>query len=128
MTDLPSPMREGDEGEGSFRSVLQEHYRRTRPDALAHLRLVYDFALWFDAYAESEHGRANTGIGEVVDAMQEAGEIGWTYATVRRYRVLAGFEWKDLAKCGSLKKALKWCADEKRTPAERAQREQEGQT
>ena len=118
-------MREGDEGEGSFRSVLQEHYRRTLPDALAHLRLVYDFAVWFDAYAKSEHGHTNTEIGEIVDAMHEAGEISWTYATMRRYRVLAGFEWKDLAKCGSLKKAVKWCANEKRERAEREEREQD---
>ena len=38
--------------------------------------------------------------------------------------VVAGQE-RSLAKCGSLKKALTWCANEKRTPAERAQHEQQ---
>ena len=120
----------------SFRSGLQEHYRRVRHDVMAHLRDVYDFSIWFSDYAGSlqEHvngftcstgkGRTNTGIGAVVDSMREAGEIGWKYSTVRKYRALAGFEWSVIAKCGSLKKALEWCANEKRTPTEREERKE----
>ena len=135
--------------EDSFRVGLQEHYRRVRHDVMAHLRDVYDFSIWFDAYAlkqqndnalefstssEKDHvngftcstgkGHTKTGVGATVDAMREAGEIGWKYSTVRKYRVLAGFEWKDIAKCGSLKKALEWCANEKRTPTEREERKE----
>ena len=117
--------------EDSFRSGLQEHYGTVRQDVMAHLRDVYDFALWFNAYAGSPNVEdemcepvRTQGIGVLVDSMREAGEIGWKYATVRKYRVLAEFEWKDLAKCGSLKKALTWCANEKRTPAEREGRKE----
>ena len=122
--------------EASFRDGLQEHYRRVRQDVMLHLRDVYDFACWFDAYAVllQEHvtggnmldgkGHTNTGIGAVVEAMREAGEIGWKYSTVRAYRVLAGYEWSVIAKCGSLKKAREWCANEKRTPTEREERKE----
>ena len=141
--------------ENSFRAGLQEHYRRVRQDVMLHLRDVYDFALWFDAYAvkqqkrqrlrlrvrhfkekdmservtyvNADHMIAGKGVAQRRESARllrpcaRSGEIGWKYATVRKYRSLAGFEnlGRSIAKCGSVRKALEWCADQSRTDAER---------
>ena len=121
--------------EASFRSGMPQHYRRARQDQQRYLRDIFDFAVWFDAYAESlqDHAnplacptgrRAKTGLSAIVDEMREKGEIGWKYSTVRAYRSMAGFEWDAIAKCGSVKKALEWCANQNRTEADRTERKE----
>ena len=122
--------------EESFRSGLQRYYRRARQDVMDHLRDVFEFAKWFDAYAESlqDHAnplacptgrRAKTGLSAIVDEMREAGTIGWKYSTVRTYRSLAAFEWEVIARCGSLKKALEFVSNYNRTPTQRTERKEQ---
>ena len=84
---------------------------------------VFEFACWFDTCVGSPNVEDEMceRVHTIVDAMRESGEIGWKYSTVRKYRSLAAFEWEEIARCGSLRKALEWCANYNRTPAQRTE-------
>lgn len=121
-----------------FVSVTLGAYRKARQCQMDRLRAIYDYSVWFDDFAlrlqrgeckvtvpghgvnaftpcERGSGR-HSGLGSLVEHMREHRGLGWRYSTLRAYRVLAGFDWEDVAACGSVRKAIQWARDQRRTP------------
>ena len=108
-----------------FRDAFMAHYRKCRRGRMASLRAVYDFSVWFDAAATDSKGGAHawapTGMRPIIDSLRKTDGLRWRYKTVRNYRPLARYKWADVAKYGSINKALEGIRAANRTPRQAAE-------
>ena len=103
--------------ETTFREKMVHYYRRCRTAQMDRLRATWEFAVWFNAFAESNA----LDFRSVVEDLRRNHGLGWRYKTVLIYRTLARHEWDDVAAQGSVRRALEWARDHRRSDSERAE-------
>ena len=100
-----------------FADGIMAHYRECRRARMDHLAAVWTFAVWFDVAAAKAKAEGWGQVRELVDGLRRDG-LGWRYKTIRNYRALARHRWNDVAKFGSVRKALEGIRAMERTPDE----------
>ena len=133
--EIPPPV-----DEASYRAGIAEHLKRGYDAERGVLRARWELASWFRPLVAPHGGdrrsgqraralpqaRANAFVLENAKALHErmydAGEVSIRWRTVEAYLKLADHEWDVIAAHShTVRGALAWCADQRRTPEDRAE-------
>lgn len=114
-----------------FRKRVAHYYRRCRAAQIDRLRAAWEFACFVAPMLPGAGARTDLSnlsnaldrldVRAIVEDMRASGVIGWRYKTVQTYAILARHNWKDVAAQGSVRRALAWARDQKRSDRERAE-------
>lgn len=105
--------------EAELRTGLEDIYSLSRQSTMEHLRFAWDCGRWISNALEVARSNGWK-VADLVKGMREDEAIPfrWAYSTVAAYRQLGREDWNDVAKCGSVRKALEWIRAKNRTPQE----------
>ncbi len=133
VTGEPITMPEGRaDPVAEFREGLLSHLRAGYDAQRELLKARWEFAVWLRPYVQHGGDRRSEifktervppwSPRAVFEAMRAADEVSIRWPTLLRYLPLADHDWDTLAEhAHTVKAALAWCADQKRTPEERDQ-------
>ena len=109
-----------------FRRKVLHYYRRCRTAQMDRLRATWEFAVWFNEFAESNA----LDFRSIVEDLRRDHRLGWRYKTVLIYRTLGWFEWDELLsarlldgkRVSSVRTALQWARDQRRSAGEQPEK------
>ena len=100
-----------------FRDGLEEIYHLKRRSEMEHLRYVWECGGWLSNALDTAKSNG-WNVGEIIESLRDDKRVpfGWKRSSVYSYAQLSREEWRDVAKCGSIGKALEWLRAKRRTP------------